>query len=416
MPFIPGISEGPTQTSRDTWDIYKEHKIYGPLDLLQMAHNPLTSTSDYTQDTQIMESHYISHEPTVLFGRIRRLVPPLLEKFHKGQHGRVAVIGGSTDYTGAPTFSAMASGALGCDMNHVLCEKSAAPAIKSYSPDLMVHPLLPSSNTTEDAGSINAKDLAGPIINMLARLHCLVIGPGLGTDPVTSEVVSEVMQEARGRSIPFVLDADGLKLVNKRPGLVKGYRECILTPNVVELARLAESVGVDMQKIKRECSDSMDSRAKDAEVCRRLSEALGGVTIVRKGPYDVISNGIASLIQENEGGLKRSGGQGDTLTGSLGTLMGWRAAYHDKLWDSGEKDERQETSRKEGIEREIQSEVSLSPATSRLLVAWAGSGITRECSRRAYEAKGRSMQASDLTAQVHDSFLALVGEPEASKL
>lgn len=61
------------------------------------------------------------------------MVPPMLESFHKGaislysyksemlryfpgQLGRVAVIGGSEDYTGAPYFSAMASAKLGCDM------------------------------------------------------------------------------------------------------------------------------------------------------------------------------------------------------------------------------------------------------------------------------------------------------------
>jgi NAD(P)H-hydrate repair Nnr-like enzyme with NAD(P)H-hydrate dehydratase domain len=62
------------------------------------------------------------------------MVPPMLEHFHKGglqaavqiqkreAHihsgllGRVAVIGGSEDYTGAPYFSAMASAKLGCDM------------------------------------------------------------------------------------------------------------------------------------------------------------------------------------------------------------------------------------------------------------------------------------------------------------
>lgn len=64
------------------------------------------------------------------------MVPPMLESFHKGkiratfcyfqaanisagQLGRVAVIGGSEDYTGAPYFSAMASAKLGCDMVHI---------------------------------------------------------------------------------------------------------------------------------------------------------------------------------------------------------------------------------------------------------------------------------------------------------
>lgn len=48
------------------------------------------------------------------------MVPPMLESFHKGQLGRVAVIGGSEDYTGAPYFSAMASAKLGADMVIVL--------------------------------------------------------------------------------------------------------------------------------------------------------------------------------------------------------------------------------------------------------------------------------------------------------
>jgi ATP-dependent NAD(P)H-hydrate dehydratase len=48
--------------------------------------------------------------------QVRKMVPPMLEKFHKGQMGRIAVIGGSEDYTGAPYFSAMASARLGADM------------------------------------------------------------------------------------------------------------------------------------------------------------------------------------------------------------------------------------------------------------------------------------------------------------
>ena len=70
-----------------------------------------------------------------LLGKVYKMVPPMLESFHKGkiyigvilvanvlltettgQLGRVAVIGGSEDYTGAPYFSAMASARLGADM------------------------------------------------------------------------------------------------------------------------------------------------------------------------------------------------------------------------------------------------------------------------------------------------------------
>ncbi|KAJ5556220.1 hypothetical protein N7513_002064 [Penicillium frequentans] len=359
--------------------------------------------------------HHVTTSSKVLFRKVRNIVPPMLEKFHKGQLGRVAVIGGCVDYTGAPYFSAIASAKLGCDMSHVLCERSAAPVIKGYSPNLMVHPILPSTDSVENPKSIDAPALAGPIIDMLSRLHALVIGPGLGRDGVTLKVVAEVIKEARSRSIPFVLDADGLLIVTEDPSLVKGYKECILTPNVVEFGRLAKALGINTPSQADIGKEGGDKTSKESDACQQLSNALGGVTIVQKGPHDVISNGTTSLINDIKGGLKRSGGQGDTLTGSLGTLLAWRAAYHEKLWESGEKENEKEAESKADVQAELESDMRMSPGTTLLLAAWAGSSITRESSRQAFEAKGRSMQASDLTDEVHKSFLKLIGEPEESQ-
>ena len=78
---------------------------------------------------------------------------------------------------------------------------------------------------------------------MLPRLHVLVIGPGLGRDKLMQDTCAKVIEAARKQNIPFVLDADGLNLAQTRPELVQGYKECILTPNVVEFARLCKSKG-----------------------------------------------------------------------------------------------------------------------------------------------------------------------------
>ncbi|TPX25074.1 hypothetical protein DIZ76_010523 [Coccidioides immitis] len=353
-----------------------------------------------------------------LLGNVRRLVPPMLEKFHKGQLGRVAVIGGSIDYTGAPYFSAMASAKLGCDMSHVICEPSAATVIKSYSPNLMVHPILQSSKSLSNPiPAPDPRHHAEPIISFLPRVHVLVIGPGLGRDPITQSIVVEVLREARAKAIPLVLDADALLLVQDRPDLVHGYEECILTPNVVEFRRLTEAFGVDVSVAGERREEG------ECEACERLSRALGGVMIVQKGIHDVISNGVTSLISDVQGGKKRSGGQGDTMTGSLGTFLAWRKAYHEGLWDAGEEDRSKqgEAESRSDVEFELQEDggkmmKKMSRKTTMLLAAWAGSTITRECSRRAFLAKGRSMQASDLTDEVHGAFLDLIGEPEGSKL
>ncbi|KIX01768.1 YjeF family domain-containing protein [Rhinocladiella mackenziei CBS 650.93] len=318
-----------------------------------------------------------------MLGKVGKIVPPMLEKFHKGQLGRVAVIGGSADYTGAPYFSAMASARLGCDLSYVFCEPSAAQTIKSYSPNLMVSPILKSTaSITPTQKEPSGEELARPILDMLPRLHVLVIGPGLGRDVITQKQVKAVISEARKQDppVPMVLDADALWLIQTDPDIIKGHKECILTPNVVEFGRLAKSVGMDLNKGDPEMA------------CQELSKILGGVCIIQKGAVDYISQGVQTTISDIQGGLKRSGGQGDTLTGSLGTFLAWREAYHQGLWEVGD----EKMSREETL----------------LLAAFGGSAITRECSRRAFAKRQRSLQAGDLTEEVHNSFLALIGEPE----
>lgn len=308
--------------------------------------------------------------------KLSKMIPPMLEKFHKGLLGRVGVIGGCEEYTGAPYFSAMASARLGCDMSHVICEPGAGQVIKAYSPNLMVHPYMRSAQTMSKDETIDS--VSSQVLSMLPRLHVVVIGPGLGRDEAMQETCARVITKAREMNIPFVLDADGLMLATNRPELVKGYTECILTPNVVEFGRLADAMGIDTKG------------GDPTKVCEKLAQAFGGPTIIQKGAKDYISNGKHTLVSEGEGGLKRSGGQGDTLTGSLGTLLAYRRAYLDKIWDH---------------------DGSLDASETLALAAYGGSAITRECSRLAFKEKGRSLQAGDLTDHVHQAFLTVIGEP-----
>ncbi|KAK6038786.1 hypothetical protein COOONC_23709, partial [Cooperia oncophora] len=68
-------------------------------------------------------------------------------KFHfKGKCGKIAVIGGSIEYTGAPFFAAISALRLGADLVHVICAPEAAPVIKTFSPELIVHPGLEPEN------------------------------------------------------------------------------------------------------------------------------------------------------------------------------------------------------------------------------------------------------------------------------
>jgi ATP-dependent NAD(P)H-hydrate dehydratase len=199
----------------------------------------------------------------------------------------------------------------------------------------MVHPLMRQSPPSSQASSTPVADkdpeqVSSRIIEMLSRLHVLVIGPGLGRDPLMQETCARVLAAARERKMPVVLDADALAIVTKSPEIVMGWREVVLTPNVVEFGRLWDGVFPDGEQQKGD----KDSKSESAQV-EALSKALGGVTIVQKGGRDLISNGETTLVVDLKGGYKRSGGQGDTLTGSIATFLAWRKAYLDGLWDHG---------------------------------------------------------------------------------
>ena len=71
---------------------------------------------------------------------IERTVLPLICQGHKGCSGRVAIVGGSEMYTGAPYYASMAALKVGSDLATVFCASEASIPIKCYSPELMVLP------------------------------------------------------------------------------------------------------------------------------------------------------------------------------------------------------------------------------------------------------------------------------------
>ncbi|XP_005356438.1 ATP-dependent (S)-NAD(P)H-hydrate dehydratase-like [Microtus ochrogaster] len=164
------------------------------------------------------------------FQLVRNIVPALTSKKHKGQDGRIGIVGGCQEYTGAPYFAGISALKVGADLTHVFCAREAAPVIKSYSPELIVHPVLDSSNAVEE------------VEKWLPRLHALVVGPGLGRDDLLLNNVRGILEASKARDIPVVIDADGLWLIAQQPALIHSYQKAILTPNRVEFGRLWEAV------------------------------------------------------------------------------------------------------------------------------------------------------------------------------
>ncbi|CAO3685760.1 unnamed protein product [Umbelopsis ramanniana] len=319
----------------------------------------------------LLQLNYASKDSR--FGKIKQIIPPLSAEMHKGQAGRVGIVGGSEDYTGAPYFSGISCMKLGADLCHIFCEPGAGTVIKGYSPDLIVHPYLRTSQHIKE-NNLSPKDIVDNVTGVFSRLHVLVVGPGLSRDSVMLESAKSIIEKAKEKNMAIVIDADGLFLVQNHPETVKDYQKAVLTPNVVEFKRLCETM-----KLK------FDDNEHDT-MAQKLSNAFGGVTIVQKGSSDLISNGKEVLVCDAEGGLKRMGGQGDILSGVIATFLAWGKGYEDGVWKHSGALESKEIS---------------------LLAAWAGCRVVRECAKRAFAKHGRAVLTSHLLEEIGPSYANL---------
>ncbi|XP_061827105.1 ATP-dependent (S)-NAD(P)H-hydrate dehydratase isoform X4 [Nerophis lumbriciformis] len=305
-------------------------------------HHSLGSSSH-----SVMEEHILS--------MVKKIVPPLSGHKHKGQDGRIGIIGGCQDYTGAPYFAAISALKVGADLSHVFCTKDAAAVIKSYSPELIVHPVLDSPNAVEE------------IDKWLPRLHSLVVGPGLGREDFLLKTAKEVIEKSKARDIPIIIDADGLWLVTKQPSVIQGYQKGILTPNFMEFTRLYET-------LQHKPVDDGDHRSNVLQ----LSEAMGNITVLLKGEQDLIADGSTVVTCSTEGSARRCGGQGDLLSGSAGVLAHWAHAA---------------------------SQAGLITGVNPSVVAAMGaSSLTRQCNRQAFQRHGRSTTTSDMIQEIGPVF------------
>ncbi|CAO1630047.1 unnamed protein product [Parajaminaea phylloscopi] len=309
-----------------------------------------------------------------LLAEVKQMIPPLSEKLHKGQAGRVGIVGGSRNYTGAPYFASMSCMRFGADMSYTICDPEAGNALKTYSPDLIVNPILGESRPIADV----RKDLEG----LFGRLHSIVVGPGLGRDEHMQKCGRVALELARQNDIWTVVDADGLWLVANDPSIVKGWNRVVLTPNVVEFGRLCNAMKVDTQQ-------NPDQAAK------LLAQALDGPVIIEKGKEDRVTNGKEVLICSSQGSLKRAGGQGDILAGTLSCLLAWAKIFH-----SGD-----------AVHAGAPTPDTIPEERLLLLAAYGAAETARRCSFEAFKKHGRALLADDLLPEVGKAYKELFGDP-----
>ncbi len=222
---------------------------------------------------------------------------------HKGDFGRLLVIGGSEVYSGAPTLVSLGALRTGVDLVYLAAPAKVAYTISSMSPDLITIKL--------DGNNLNPDNIETlkPYLNMV---DAVALGPGMGLNPETKDFVKQCIAEVEAAGKPLLLDADGLKAFAKykRPLKVP----LVLTPHAGEYAILT---GETLPENQEERITSIQKTAKK----------LNAVVLV-KGKVDIICSAERFKLNFTGNPGMTVGGTGDVLSGIVGGLL---AQYVDQF-------------------------------------------------------------------------------------
>jgi ADP-dependent NAD(P)H-hydrate dehydratase / NAD(P)H-hydrate epimerase len=235
---------------------------------------------------------------------MRGALPARTAGAHKGTYGHLLAVAGSRGKAGAAALVARGALRTGVGLVTVATPVSALPVVAALQAELMTEPL---EETTSGAISSAA---AARVLELLASRDALALGPGLGTERSTREMVQEVLV---ARRCPAVVDADGLNLLaaggqGELAAAGSNGAPWILTPHPGEAARLLGSSTAAVQE------DRLGA-------ARRLADAARAV-VVLKGHRTVIAapGGPASINASGNPGMATAG-SGDVLTGIVGALL-----------------------------------------------------------------------------------------------
>jgi len=229
-------------------------------------------------------------------GDVFLIQKPRRAESHKGDFGRVLVIGGNETYTGAPALVALAALRTGVDVTYVAAPNKTAHDISSISPDLITIKLmgdhLNSNNITE-------------LMEYIEKVDVVVAGPGLGTHNETVEAINEIIPYIEESGKALLLDADAIKSFSQLQKPLK--IPTVFTPHKGEFVVLTGSeLPIELQnKIK----------------CVGYEAEKLGVTILLKGHEDIISDGNRTKINLTGNPGMTVGGTGDVLAGIVGGFL-----------------------------------------------------------------------------------------------
>lgn len=229
---------------------------------------------------------------------IAEIVVPRSPDSHKGTHGTIAIVTGSSQMAGAALMAAHGAVRSGAGKVFLRVPGATAPYCIGVQPEIMVRGVGTGDHfTAADADEIIAES---------KNWSVLAMGPGMGRDAGTKAFLLKVLEAV---DCPIVLDADALNLLAGEKALIasRGSR-IIMTPHLAEFSRLS---GLSMTEIKADPIAAARHFASEWKVNLVLKGAPTLIVSARTGNVYINSTGNAGMA---------CGGMGDVLTGMIAAM------------------------------------------------------------------------------------------------
>ncbi len=227
-------------------------------------------------------------------------LPKRVPDGHKGTFGKILLIAGSEQYTGAALLACRSAYRTGVGMVKVVTHFKNRDVLCSQIPEALF--LLYGEEKHQIPYS---EEFVEELEKSVAWADVIAIGPGLSTDLTAEHLLFDILEKSGNKRL--VLDADALNLLAEQPSYEKYLdAQMILTPHIMEFSRLLKC---EPEEIK-----------ENPEYYATRFARQYGCTVVLKDAVSIITDGEKVVYNSSGNNGMGVAGSGDVLTGILGAL------------------------------------------------------------------------------------------------
>ncbi len=215
---------------------------------------------------------------------------------HKGDFGRILVVGGSAAMPGAALLAALGALRTGAGIVSRVVKRGWDRA--ASLPECMFE-VLEGEDDCFTHGDVDA------VLQRVSAFDVLVLGPGLGRDSETGEFLRLLVEQLRPLGKVVVFDADAINIIGEKRIDIRGIR-AIITPHPGEAARL---LGVSTEVVQA-----------DRFGAARDMWARYGAVVVLKGAGTIVYADAHGRVITRGSPYLATPGSGDVLAGIIAAL------------------------------------------------------------------------------------------------